>query len=1077
MSRMLRTAGMVVGAVALIAATAGLAAPAMAVTATSAATAGGIAGVSAATLGAIGTYGALAAGALSMAAGATAPKPSMQGSATTFTTNPESGLPYVMGRTRMSGLRIYARTSNTPGYTKAEDLLWFGALLSIGGPIESIDQFTADNEVVAFNPSSGAASGRYAGWMSQKVHLGGTQASGLALTLNGGSPPDWTSAHRLSGITHAMWGLRFDKDGNHYGGGTVPEPAWLGRWVKVYDPRKDSTYPGGSGAHRALNEATYEWSDNPGLHGLTWVLGRWENGKRTCGVGSPVANIRVADFVECANVCDANGWKAGGVEWTTDGKWDPLKRILQAGGAIPTQTGAMIGCLVSAPRTAIATIESRHLLDGLNFPSTKSRRDRFNTVIPRYVDEASDWAMISGTAVTEPAYVAADGGQRTKEIDFPLVQVFGGQPARQPGQLAAYAIVNSREAGPFNWSTGPEWIGLKTGDVVYLNVPEEGLVNQPILITRRAPDPSTGKVSFSGETETFSKHAYALGQTTTPPPPFSLSAPDLKPVAPNASAFSVSGATSGEGFPALLVVGTSELPSADSLIIDYRRSGDTVWISSAILSAVQPVSHVIAPLASETAYDVRIGYRIGTIDGNFTIFANVVTGQGKITVIEAQLTDLDAEMLQLAADTAQALLDIAAAEATVIAMQDGVADLGDRVLAAEGEINAVEAVQTTQGASISTLQTTASTLEGELASLQSDLVTTNANVGLNASAITGLDASVALMSSEVGTLGASITTMQQAIDTVDGSVALLSSEVVAQGSSITVMQQALNNSELQVATLQTQVRTGGGNLLTNTTFADGAATGWGKSAPSWPTTFGVNIAGSIWQVAGESNIAILQPSVPGDGTGAGYADWYQEVSVEPLKWYDFSVLVSAARANVQMNAQFVDAAGAVLGSLGSGTITPKTGGTTINDQTPISLKGLAPTGTARAKLYLRKLGTNVTTTTGSYAWFHRPQIVETTATAATPVAYASGNERATIREFMSSTGGIFARWGVELDVNGYVSGVVMNNNGSRSDFNIRADKFSVVAPGGGARTEYLSGAWKVFDATGVLRVQLGNLAV
>src|SRR3546814_881987 len=126
--------------------------------------------------------------------------------------------------------------------------------------------------------------------------------------------------------------FRFDTDGELYGAG-APEPAWVGKWVLAYDPRKDSTYPGGSGSHRALDESTYEWTDNPGLHALTWALGRWSNGKRVCGIGAPVSTIRVADFVECANVCEANGWKVGGVEWTTDSKWDTLKRMLQAGGA------------------------------------------------------------------------------------------------------------------------------------------------------------------------------------------------------------------------------------------------------------------------------------------------------------------------------------------------------------------------------------------------------------------------------------------------------------------------------------------------------------------------------------------------------------------------------------------------------------------------------------------------------------------------------------------------------------------------------------------------------------------------
>ncbi|MFZ2995956.1 hypothetical protein [Sphingobium sp.] len=637
MSKFARTAAMVVGAVALIAATAGMAAPAVAATATTAASAGGIAGISAATLAAVGTYGSLAAGVLSVAAQVTAPGFSQQGSATSFQTNPQSGLPYAMGRTRMSGLRIFAATSNTPGYTKAQDLLWFGALLTIGGQIDSIERFTADNEVVSFNVG-GNANGRLANYMAQRLHMGGLQASGLATTLNGGSPPGWTSQHKLSGITHAMWGLRFSKDGDFYGAG-APEPAWIGKWVKVYDPRLDSTYPGGSGPCRALNEATYVWSQNPGLHALTWALGRWENGKRTCGIGAPIANIRVAEFVECANVDDANGWKVGGVEWTTDSKWDTLKRILQAGGAVPTQTGAMIGCLVSTPRTAIATIHSHHLHDGLSLPATKRRRDRFNSVIPRYVDEDSDWAVISGKAVTVPEYVTADKGQRTKEIDFPLVQVFSGEAATQPGQLAAYAIVNSREAGPFTWSTGPEWIGLKTGDVVYLNVPEEGLVNQPVLITRRSPDPATGKVSFAGDTETYSKHPYALGQSTTPPTSFSLTAPDLTPPAPSAAAWAVAGGTTGEGLPCLIVAGSPEHPSADAVLVDYRIAGSEPWSQSAILRATANVLHIISPLASNELYEVRVGYRVDSYDGLYTILPAVRSGSGKLSTIEEGATN------------------------------------------------------------------------------------------------------------------------------------------------------------------------------------------------------------------------------------------------------------------------------------------------------------------------------------------------------------------------------------------------------------------------------------------------------
>ena len=758
MAKVLRTAAMVVGAVALVATGIGAAAGA-----------GTFLGVAGSTFATIGTYASVAAGALSIAAQAAAPGFSAEGSASTFTTNPQSGLPYAMGRTRMSGLRVYARTYDGFKQQSKDDILAFVALLSIAGPIHSIEQFTADNEVVTFAPGEdGDANGRFYRYMAQRLSLGPSSGPALDMTFGGKPYPDWTANHKLSGIAHSQWALRFDTDGELYGAG-APEPAWIGKWVKVYDPRKDSTYPGGSGSQRALNEATYEWSENPGLHALTWALGRWQNGKRVCGIGAPVANIRVADFVECANVCDANGWRVGGVEWTTDSKWDTLKRVLQAGGAIPTQTGAMIGCLTSTPRTAIATIESRHLLDGLTIAATKSRRDRFNSVIPRYVDEDSDWAVISGTAITVPDYVTADGGQRTKEIDFPLVQVFSGETANQPGQLAAYAVVNSREAGPFTFTTGPEWVGLKTGDVIYLNVPEEGLLNQPVLITRRAPDPATGKVSFSADTETYTKHAYALGQSTTPPAPFRLAAYDLKPAAPLSDNWTVSGVISGEGFPALQVTGASEMPSADAIVIDYRRSGDEAWTGSAILSAVEPVEHVIAPLESETAYDVRIGYRVGTALGNMTVFVNVVTGLGKITIIEGQINEIDERLAQLDEDTAKAKTEIAMQWATING-EDDAAGLLAAAIANSQQSAAFATERTTRSNAEEVIARSVDAMGVRMGSAEAAIIEEK---GLRGAADAAFAGQINSMTITINGHTASITNQSELIGTVQGNVTTL----------------------------------------------------------------------------------------------------------------------------------------------------------------------------------------------------------------------------------------------------------------------------------------------------------------
>src|SRR3546814_13372481 len=60
--------------------------------------------------------------------------------------------------------------------------------------------------------------------------------------------------------------------------------------------------------------------------------------------------------------------------------------------------------------------------------------------------DLSDWQIVSGAPISVLDYVTADGGRRTKEITYQLVQRFTGETGSiQAGQLAAYDIVRSEE--------------------------------------------------------------------------------------------------------------------------------------------------------------------------------------------------------------------------------------------------------------------------------------------------------------------------------------------------------------------------------------------------------------------------------------------------------------------------------------------------------------------------------------------------------------------------------------------------------------------------------------------------------
>lgn len=77
----------------------------------------------------------------------------------------------------------------------------------------------------------------------------------------------------------------------------------------------------------------------------------------------------------------------------------------------------------------------------------------------------------------------------------------------------------------------------------------------------------------------------------------------------------------------------------------------------------------------------------------------------------------------------------------------------------------------------------------------------------------------------------------------------------------------------------------------------------------------------------------------------------------------------------------------------------------------------------------------------------------------------------------NADGDLYAQWTLRLDVNGYVSGFGMANNGAVSDFIVRADRFSIVSPTGNyAALIMTNNTINVFDENGALRVKIGRLS-
>ena len=587
--------------------------------------------------------------ALSAATAAIAqPRTGAAGNPLDFRADPAAPIRGLMGRCGTGGNKIYGEV-----WGKKNLYLSMMATLSLG-PCEEIEAFYANGALVTFPGTSGAVtSGFYTDcmWQEQKLGLPSDGALGPPTGVFNGSPAltGWGASYKTTGHAAAFWTLSQAEDvekRTKYTTG-VPDPLWVGKWMWVYDPREDGEHPGGEGDQRADEWATWTWTANPFLHALAWVRGHFrlnadgtiDKAKRIAGIGAPDETIDYAAFIEGANIAEANGWTICG-EWSTsDSKWQVLKAMLQAGGAIPLNLGAKISCLVSTPRTSIYTYTRDDLIGPASIKAQTPRRERKNTLIPRYRSEENDWEFVPAGAVTSSVYREEDRGEpRTLEVEYSFVGGPDAEAAEQVAQLAAYDVANAREGLRSILPSRPHLLGLRAGDAFTADLPEMGLEEQKFIVLRRGFDPQSATVTLEVRSETDGKHAWALGQTANPPPTPSLTANDpLVIAAPDEGSFAATGGTVGvtSTIPAIIVTGVVDDGHADRIVLWVRKTGDTDWMPVAE-GPVTATRFEITGLEPETSYEPAISYRsIFGADGERLVLDPVDTG----TYVSQQVVD------------------------------------------------------------------------------------------------------------------------------------------------------------------------------------------------------------------------------------------------------------------------------------------------------------------------------------------------------------------------------------------------------------------------------------------------------
>lgn len=498
-----------------------------------------------------------------------------------WTLDPDAPIPFAFGRVGVAGSVVHADTFGP-------DKMYYGfvSVLSGAGPVDEFETFRGDDEFVGFDDFGKAISSQWANemWMKTRQGFQPDQALGIPIGLkNNSSLPGWTASNRLSGKACYMLVLGENSKRSAYPNGE-PKPLWVIRGLRCYDPRLDSTYPGGLGSCRLSNPATWVYSQNPIIHALKWTLGLWEGptGKgapgvdyQVGGIGAKPEGIDFPSFVSAANIADANGWTCAAYPTTDDTKSQVLDAFLQAGGAVYAQKAGKIACIQrGAPRTSIVTISAADTAGPIEFDAAASRINRINAIRPRYWSEAHRWQLTALPEVTSASYIAQDNGRRPRGIDYPFVT-----NATQCGQLAALQIANTREGIAGTIPLKPHLQRITPGDAFTITEPGFVLDGLKCLCLSTDYDPATGIHNVTFVSETDAKYAFALGQSPIPPVAPTLTPANLTVTAPGVADWTIVPRVptdTGIQLPIWDLVGSVTNDTAIAMIVEWGSAPATV---------------------------------------------------------------------------------------------------------------------------------------------------------------------------------------------------------------------------------------------------------------------------------------------------------------------------------------------------------------------------------------------------------------------------------------------------------------------------------------------------------------------
>ena len=372
--------------------------------------------------------------------------------------------------------------------------------------VKSIDEIWFE-EKQAWTASGGVTS-TYSGYLTVNTRTEGTSANTIA--INGGS--NWGSSTRLTGCAYLH--IRIKRTGNDSKtesplvNGLPSRVTVIGDGALLYDPRKDSTVPGGSGAHRVNDQSTWgnytaaDDTDNPALQLLWWLLGWKINDELSIGCGVPASRIDLESFITAANICDENvtlaiggtqkRYRTSGTATDADDRMSVINTFLTSMNGTLRDSGGKLSLDVMKNDLAdyVLDFDENDVIGEFEWNQTRGLSDSYNKARGRFIDPSQN-SLYQLVDYPEVGFDSPDGIERVMSLDLAFVE-----DGRRAQRIAKQVLQRSQYRGLFSATFSAKAMGVNVGDVVRLSFETLGWSNKLFRVVSQEIRPD-GQVPLS----------------------------------------------------------------------------------------------------------------------------------------------------------------------------------------------------------------------------------------------------------------------------------------------------------------------------------------------------------------------------------------------------------------------------------------------------------------------------------------------------------------------------------------------------------------------------------------------------